>query len=59
MKPKTATFAEWMETIDAILARKCAGLTSADLPDYLYRDAYDNGETAARVAHAALRNAKE
>ena len=51
-----AAFRAWMRRLDAALARRC-GLTSADLPDYPYRDAHDAGEAPADVAAAVLEDA--
>ncbi len=48
-------FAAFMQKVDAYLSRR-VGLVSADLADYCYRDAYDDGDSPAEAARAALRN---
>jgi len=61
MKTKTSkhtTFTEWMRQTDQAVFKKC-GMFADDLPDYCYRDAYDNGDSPARTASAAIRAAKE
>ena len=61
MKTKTdkpATFAEWMNQVNSVVLKK-TGLFADDLPDYCYRDAYDDGESPGRTARAAIRAAKE
>lgn len=35
------TFQEWMNKVDGELVNRC-GMTSSDLPDYNYRDMYDD-----------------
>lgn len=54
-KSETA-FAAWMDKIDACLIRKC-GIGSADLPDFCYRDYFDDGESPSAVARMVLREA--
>jgi len=60
--PKTqvgkASFDDWMRQVDKILDELCS-MESADFQDYAYRNAYDDGMTPRRTAHAALQNAKE
>lgn len=48
----------WMQKVDSLLS-KHIGLSSADLPDYCYRDEFDDGATPAQAAKAAIRAAKE
>lgn len=48
------TFAEWMEDVNEQLLVRC-GLTSDDLPDWGYRDAYDAGIAPAVAARRALK----
>jgi predicted solute-binding protein len=43
------TFQEWMAQVDVELSAK-VGLTSSDLEDYCWRDAYDAGATPAEAA---------
>lgn len=50
------SFREWMRKVDKSLVIKC-GMDNRDLPDYHYRDEYDNGATAAGCAARALKNA--
>lgn len=59
MKTKLS-FTEWMKQVDAKIEKRVGfGIVSADLPDYCYRDEYDDGTTPAQAASAAIRNAKE
>lgn len=37
----TLTFEQWMKKVDGILASRLCGMSSGDLPDRMYRDAYD------------------
>lgn len=52
------SFDDWMKLVDFHIARMLSGLTSDDLPDYLYRDAYDDGHIPHTVARRAIRAAK-
>ena len=52
-------FDEFMRRVDSCIARLTGGLVSADLTDYIYRDAYDAGERPAHVARAALAFTRE
>lgn len=47
------TFAEWVACIDALLRQKC-GVGFFDLPDWCYRDAYDDGCTVSEGRDQAL-----
>lgn len=49
-------FAEWMAMVEAVIFRRC-GLASADLDDYCYLDAFEDGATPAQAARAAIQNA--
>jgi hypothetical protein len=49
-------FQIWMRQVDACIAAK-TGLSSSDLDDYCYRDAFDRGEMAQAVARKAIKNA--
>lgn len=49
-------FSEWIQRVDNALEAHC-GLTSEDLPDYLYADAYEDGESPKKVARRAYRAA--
>lgn len=44
-------FDVWMQKVDALLSAK-TGMSSADLPDYCYRDEFDGGATPAQAAKA-------
>jgi hypothetical protein len=46
-------FKTWMNKVDGWLYKKC-GLTSNDLADFCYRDAYDNGERPASIGKRVL-----
>ena len=48
----------WMARVDAYIEQKF-GLSSSDLPDYCYRDAFDDGASPGSAAKAAIRAAKE
>ena len=49
-------FLTYMTKVDDLLEDAC-GMTSEELPDYSYRDAFDSGMTAARCSIAAIKNA--
>lgn len=49
-------FDVFMMCVDAHLVQMC-GLQSGDLPDYLYRDAYDDGVDSHSVAVDVLEQA--
>ena len=53
------SFEQWMAKVDAILSRKLCGLTSRDLPDWMYIDAFEDGVSPASAASQALKAAKE
>ena len=59
-RPYTAPrdFDEFMRRVDACIARLSSGLSSSDLTDYCYRDAYEAGERPAHVARAAIAKAR-
>lgn len=54
----TLTFETWMCMVDHIILAK-VGVGYEDLPDYCYRDAYDDGVSASSCARAAIRAAKD
>jgi hypothetical protein len=54
-----AGFDAWMVKVDAIIAKKCHGFTSVDLPDWMYFDAYDDDVSPAAAAKAAIKAAKD
>lgn len=47
------SFDEWMKEVDSAMDRIC-GLSSADISDFCYRDAYDDRRRAQSVATEAL-----
>lgn len=47
------SFGDWMEEVDAALER-LSGMSSGDLPDWPYRDAYDDGLNPISVAREVL-----
>jgi len=49
---------QWKAEIDHFLFALC-GLCADDLPDYAYRDAYDDGKSPQATARAAYRAAQE
>ena len=57
-KPGDRTFEQWMAKVDAHIAKAVGGLTSEDLPDYCYRDAFDNRESPSACARKAVRAAR-
>ena len=52
------TFEEWMKDVDDALIGMCS-MASDELPDCAYRDCYDGGYTAVRMAKKAYANARE
>jgi hypothetical protein len=38
---RSRTFDQWMQEVNHRIAHLCGGMTSDDLPDWNYRDAYD------------------
>lgn len=55
---KYRSFEEWLRLVDSHIRNKC-GLSHLDLPDWCYRDAYDDGVTPATAAARAIKAAKE
>lgn len=47
-------FDVWMKQVNAAINKAC-GLSSEDLADYAYRDAFDAGKKPASVAKAAIK----
>jgi len=43
------TFEQWMKRVDNALARRFMGITSADLPDWHWDAAFDDGATPAQA----------
>jgi hypothetical protein len=50
------TFEEWYREVDLEVSA-LIGLGRDDLPDYCYRDAFDDGRSPRQAAKAAIRNA--
>ncbi len=48
-------FQNWMKDVDRFLEGLC-GLSSLDLSDYCYRDAFEDGVSAKRAAAMALKS---
>jgi hypothetical protein len=51
-------FDYWLQRVNAYLVRKC-GLGSDDLPDWCYRDAFDDGYTPSEAAREVIRAARD
>jgi hypothetical protein len=51
------SFEQWMVKVSAAIGKKAGGLDADDLPDFCYRDAYDDGSTPAQAARAAIKAA--
>lgn len=54
-KPNPA-FDAWMAKVEAAI-EKATGLSSSDLDDFMYDDAWQDGATPAQAAKAAIKNA--
>lgn len=52
------SFDDWLKIVDYTI-RKRVGLSHLDLPDWCYRDAYDDGVAPAVAAGRAIKAAKE
>lgn len=52
------SFEEWMRKVDQLVQSR-VGLSAHDLPDWRYRDAYDDEMTPARAAAHVIKNAKD
>lgn len=48
------TFAQWMARVNQYMATQFYGLTSDDIADWPYRDAYDDGMKPQAAARAAI-----
>lgn len=51
-------FRDYLTAVDVALIKLC-GMSSADLPDWCYHDAFSDGIPAARAARLALKYAKD
>jgi hypothetical protein len=51
-------FQQWMKNVDLIIQRK-TGLSAYDLPDYCYRDAYEDDIAPLTAANRAIKAALE
>jgi hypothetical protein len=54
----TQSFEQWKRNVDLIIQRK-TGLSADDLPDYCYRDAYEDDLSALTAANRAIMAACE
>ena len=52
------SFDEWMNYVDALICKR-VGLGYMDLPDWLYRDAYEDEETCGDAATQAIEAARD
>jgi Family of unknown function (DUF5419) len=52
------TFEQWKLAVNQAIERK-VGMSSDDLPDWGYADAYEDGLSPASAASSAIRSAKE
>jgi hypothetical protein len=52
------TYEQWFQEVDRLVQR-LIGLGADDLPDWNYRDAYDDGVTPSRAAARAIRAARD
>jgi len=52
------SFEQWMDAVNRVLVRKC-GLGVEDIPDFCYRDYYDDGVSAFETASEALDAARD
>jgi hypothetical protein len=52
------TFEEWLKQVDRLLVAK-TGLNHEDLPDYCYRDMYDDRTPVGMAVRRAIKTAKE
>ena len=52
------TYEEWFKEVNAEIIRQ-TGFSADDLPDYCYKDAYDDGKSPKSTAKAVIKNAKE
>jgi len=57
-EPGFDQFREWMREVDAYLEQRL-GMSSDDLPDWLYRDDYDDGLSPEEAAENAIAYACE
>ena len=51
-------FTLWMKDVNRFILKE-TGVGADDLPDYCYRDDWEDGMTAKRVAKRAIKAAKE
>jgi hypothetical protein len=54
----TRTFDQWMQEVNRAMDALC-GMVSEDLPDWNYRDAYDDGVGPRIAAARAVRAARD
>jgi len=51
-------FTAWMAKVNAHMVKYCT-MGADDLPDWNYRDAYDDGMSPSQAARSAIRAAKD
>lgn len=51
-------FKAWMKLVDVEVVKLC-GVNAADLPDFAYRDAYDDGASPVETATEAVAAAQD
>ena len=52
------TFDQWMQEVNRAVEH-LVGLSADDLPDWNYRDAYDDGASPSSAARQAIRAARD
>ena len=57
-KKMKISFEDWMKEVNKEV-ESAVGMSANDLPDYCYRDAYDDGKSPKSVAKAAIRSSNE
>lgn len=53
-----AEFDRWMEAVNNVIRLRCL-LNADDLPDWSYREAFDEGWSPSDAAHEAVENAHQ
>ena len=57
-RARRSTFEDWMAAVNTHIQRR-TGLDRDDLPDWNYRDAYDDDMSPSEAAREAVRNASD
>ena len=55
---KKLSFEEWMKLVDKELSAIC-GLTSSDLADFNYKDAWEDGKSAKSIAKKVYKSEQD